>query len=117
MSPYPIPVLSWAVDGGSAEIEGEPVNRADVPLRVPVLYAISATCAVIGALLWIRGEINTPTTLQSSSFGSFLAADTYTESTWRVWSPTVPQARLGLYLIAVALVLTVTARLFSIRRN
>ncbi|MFD4554998.1 hypothetical protein ACFWP5_11845 [Streptomyces sp. NPDC058469] len=93
------------------------MSRADVPLRVPVLYAISATCAVIGALLWIRGEMNTPATLQSSSYGSFLAAETSAESTWRVWSPTVPQARLGLYLIAVALVLTVTARLFSIRRD
>jgi hypothetical protein len=35
------------------------VNRP-VPRRALVLYAISASCAAIGALLWVRGRISTP---------------------------------------------------------
>jgi hypothetical protein len=96
--------------------EGEPVTRP-VPRRATVLYAISATCAVIGALLWVRSQTSTPPSLSSASYGSFLAADAYTSSAWRVWSPTVPEERLGLYLVAAGLVLAVAARLFSIRRD
>ncbi|MDV7214909.1 hypothetical protein [Streptomyces prunicolor] len=88
-----------------------------VPRRATALYAISATCAAIGALLWVRSQTSTPLTLHSSSYGSFLAADAYTTSAWRVWSPAVPEERLGPYLIAAGLVLAVAARLFSLRRH
>ncbi|MFI6401453.1 hypothetical protein [Streptomyces sp. NPDC050548] len=91
------------------------------------LYAISATCAAIGALLWVRSQTGTLLwvrsqtgtlpTLHSSSYGSFLAADAYTSSDWRVWSPAVHEERLGLYLIAAGLVLAVVTRLFSLRRH
>ncbi|MFE2431566.1 hypothetical protein ACFXJ5_33110 [Streptomyces sp. NPDC059373] len=50
-------------------------------------------------------------------YGAFLAADGYTPPAWRVWSPAVPEERLGLYLIAAGLVLAVVARLFSVRRG
>jgi hypothetical protein len=46
-----------------------------------------------------------------------LAADSYTPSAWRVWSPALPEERLGLYLLAAGLVLAVAARLFSVRRD
>ncbi|MFE2568493.1 hypothetical protein [Streptomyces mirabilis] len=85
-----------------------PVSR-----RATVLYAISATCAAIGALLWARGQTSSPPRV----YGSYLAADGYTSSAWRVWSPTVPEARLGLYLIAAGLVLAVAARLLFVRRD
>lgn len=78
-----------------------------------VLYAISATCAAIGALLWVRGQTSTPTRF----YASYLAADAYTPSAWRVWSPAVPDERLGLYLIAAGLVLAVAARLIFVRRD
>ncbi|MFF9124295.1 hypothetical protein ACF09J_13465 [Streptomyces sp. NPDC014889] len=88
------------------------MNRP-VPRRATVLYAISASCAVIGALLWVRGQ----TSALPRGYGAFLAADGYTSSAWRVWSPAVPEERLGLYLIVAGLVLAVAARLFSIRHD
>ncbi|MEU6139273.1 hypothetical protein ABZ848_02815 [Streptomyces sp. NPDC047081] len=87
-----------------------------VPRRAAVLYAMSATCAAIGVLLWARSRAGTPT-LHSTSYGDFLAADAYTPSAWRVWSPAVPEDHLGLYLIAAALVLAVVARLLPGRRG
>lgn len=78
-----------------------------------VLYAVSATCSAIGALLWVRGRTGTP----PRSYGAFLAADSHTPSAWRVWSTAVPQERLGLYLIAAGLALAVVARLVSVRRG
>lgn len=83
------------------------------PRFSPALYAISATCAVIGALLWVRGQTIAPPRV----YADYLAADSYTPSAWRVWSPAVPEDRLGLYLIAAGLVLAVAARLFSVRRG
>ncbi|MEV0485990.1 hypothetical protein AB0I69_35980 [Streptomyces sp. NPDC050508] len=88
-----------------------------VPRHATALYATSATCAAIGALLWVRSQTSTPPTLHSSSYGSFLAADAYTSSAWRVWSPAVPEERLGLYLIAAGLVLAVVTHLFALRRH
>ncbi|MEV5012783.1 hypothetical protein ACIQFZ_29310 [Streptomyces sp. NPDC093064] len=88
------------------------MNRP-LPRCVTVLYAISATCAAIGVLLWARGQTSAPPRV----YGAFLAADGYTPSAWRVWSPAVPEERLGLYLIAAGLVLVVAAALFFIRRG
>ena len=79
--------------------------------RAAALYAISGTCATIGVLLWVRGR----TSVTPRVYRDFLAADGYTASAWRVWSPAVPEERLGLYLIAVGLVLAVLVRLFSVR--
>lgn len=87
--------------------------KRPAPRCATVLYAMSAPCAAIGALLWMRGQTSAPPRI----YGSFLAADAYTPSAWRVWSPAVPEERLGLYLIAVGLVLAVVARLFSVRRG
>ncbi|MFF3581494.1 hypothetical protein [Streptomyces mirabilis] len=87
--------------------------KRPVPRRVTALYAISATCVAVGALLWVRGQTSVPPRV----YGSYLAADGYTSSAWRVWSPAVPEERLGLYLIAAGLMLAVAARLFSIRRD
>jgi hypothetical protein len=88
------------------------VNRP-VPRRVTVLYAISATCLAIGALLWVR-SLNS---MSPRVYGAYLAADGYTSSAWRVWSRAVSEERLGLYLIVAGLVLAVAARLFSLRRD
>jgi hypothetical protein len=84
-----------------------------VPRRAIVLYALSACCTAIGALLWVRGQTST----LPKVYGAYLAADDYTSSTWRVWSQAVPEGRLGLYLIAAGLVLAVTARLICVRRD
>lgn len=78
------------------------------------LYAISATCAVIGALLWVRDWTSEP---QTRHYSNFLAVDAYTPSTWRVWSQAVPEERLGLYLLAVGLVLALVACLLPARRE
>ncbi|MCF1593311.1 hypothetical protein [Streptomyces muensis] len=78
-----------------------------------ILYSTSATCAAIGALLWVRGQ----TGAYPRSYGAFIAADGYTPSAWRVWSAAVPQERLGLYLVVAGVVLAVAARLFSARRG
>ncbi|RPE43235.1 hypothetical protein EDD90_6428 [Streptomyces sp. Ag109_O5-1] len=88
------------------------MNRPD-PRRATVLYAMSATCAAIGALLWVRGRTSTPPRV----YGSFLAADSYISSAWQVWSQAVPEERLGLYLVAAGLVLAVAGRLLSDRRD
>ncbi|MGW3246114.1 hypothetical protein [Streptomyces sp. NPDC001070] len=87
------------------------------PRSATALYATAATCAAIGALLWVRSQVGTPISLSSRSYGSFLAADSYTPSAWRVWSPAVPEDRLGLYLLGAGLVLAVAARLVSVWRD
>ncbi|MFF3986612.1 hypothetical protein ACWDFR_34265 [Streptomyces sp. 900105755] len=81
--------------------------------RAPVLYAISATCAAIGVLLWVRGRTDPP----PMRYADYLEAESYTPSVWRVWSPAMPQERLGWYLIAAGLVLAVATRLLSVRRD
>ncbi|MCX3063201.1 hypothetical protein [Streptomyces beihaiensis] len=83
------------------------------PRTTAVLYAISATCATIGALLWIRDRTSGPPRV----YASFLASDSSTLSTWRVWSRAVPEDRLGLYLVAAGLVLALVARLTSAQRD
>ncbi|WP_046732933.1 hypothetical protein [Streptomyces humi] len=83
------------------------------PHRATILYAVSATCGAIGALLWVRGQTG-PT---AGIYGGYLAADSYSSSVWRVWSPVVPEARLGLYLVGAALVLALVAALFTARRD
>jgi hypothetical protein len=65
----------------------------------------------------VRSQTSTRPSLSSSSYGSFLAADSYTPSAWRVWSPAVPEERLGLYLLVAGVVLAVAARLFSVWRD
>ncbi|MER6534438.1 hypothetical protein ACWDE0_07535 [Streptomyces sp. 900105755] len=84
-----------------------------VPNRAPVLYAISATCAAIGVLLWVRGRTDPP----PMRYADYLEADSFTPSVWRVWSPAMPQERLGWYLVAAGLVLAVATRLLSGRRD
>ncbi|MFB7293697.1 hypothetical protein [Actinacidiphila glaucinigra] len=88
------------------------MNRL-APRRASVLYAISATCAATGALLWVRGQTSAPPRI----YRDYLAADFYTPSAWRVWSPAVPEDRLGLYLLVAGLVLAVVARLVAVRRD
>ncbi|MEU6519345.1 hypothetical protein [Streptomyces sp. NPDC046978] len=89
------------------------MNRP-APRRTSILYTISATCATIGVLLWVRGQTSAP---HPRIYRDYLAADFYTPSAWRVWSPAVPEDRLGLYLLAVGVVLAVAARLVSIGRD
>ncbi|MEW1774723.1 hypothetical protein [Streptomyces sp. NPDC086777] len=88
------------------------MNRP-APRLATILYAVSGTCAVIGALLWVRGQTGTTARI----YGDYLAADSYSPSAWRVWSTAVPEARLGLYLVAAALVSAVAALLASARRG
>ncbi|WP_030897549.1 hypothetical protein [Streptomyces sp. NRRL F-5126] len=81
--------------------------------RVTVLYSVSATCAVIGALLWVRGRFGSPPRV----YADHLAADRYTTSAWPVWSRSVTPDRLGLYLVALAVGLAAVAWLLSVRRG
>ncbi|MFF7215732.1 hypothetical protein ACFZAU_35230 [Streptomyces sp. NPDC008238] len=87
------------------------------PRSATALYATAATCATIGALLWVRSQGGSPLSLTSTPYGALLATDSYTPSAWRVWSPDVPEARLGLYLLVAGLVLAVVARLISVWRE
>ncbi|QJS99272.1 hypothetical protein G9272_02260 [Streptomyces asoensis] len=88
------------------------MNRP-APRWATALYSVSATCAAIGALLWVRGRSSEPPRV----YGSFLAADGYTASAWQVWSQAVPEERLGVYLITAGLVLAVAVRLCAVRRG
>ncbi|MDQ0763901.1 hypothetical protein [Streptomyces canus] len=97
----------------SSNDNGEEPMPGPARHRGTALYAISATCAAVGALLWVRGRTSAPPRV----YADYLAADSYTPSAWRVWSPAVPEDRLGLYLIAAGLVLAAAARLFSARRG
>ncbi|WRZ89498.1 hypothetical protein OHB54_10740 [Streptomyces sp. NBC_01007] len=74
---------------------------------------MSATCAAVGALLWVRGWSGA----QPRRYADYMAADGYTPSGWRVWSRAVPDERLGLYLVVVGPVPAVVARLVSVRRG
>ncbi|MGI5507691.1 hypothetical protein [Streptomyces sp. CA-106131] len=49
------------------------MNRP-APRSATVMYAISATCAAIGALLWVRGQTSAPPRF----YADYLAADSYT---------------------------------------
>lgn len=88
------------------------MTRSPSPRATVVLSTVSATCAALGALLWIRGREAPP-----RFYGDVLVADGRTTSAWRVWSPAVTEERLGLYLVAAGLVLAVVTRLLSARRD
>lgn len=83
------------------------------PRSAAALYAVSATSAAIGALLWIRDRTSTPPRV----YGDVLVADGYTHSAWRVWSRSLPEDRLGVYLVVAGLVLAVATRVVSARRD
>ncbi|WP_460105387.1 hypothetical protein [Streptomyces sp. YKOK-J1] len=68
---------------------------------------------MIGALLCFRDRTSAPPLV----YRDYLAADRYTPSVWQVWSQAVSEERLGLYILAAALVLAVAARLASARRG
>ncbi|MEU9088994.1 hypothetical protein ACIOEW_14265 [Streptomyces sp. NPDC087901] len=90
------------------------MNR-QTPRSATALYAIAGTCAAIGALLWLRSRSSAASSL--FLYGSSLDADSHSSPAWQVWSPAVPEERLGLYLLAAALVLALAARLVSIWRE
>lgn len=92
------------------------MNR-QIPRTATALYAIAATCAAMGALLWVRSRTSTAPRFSALLYGSSLDTDNYSPSAWRVWSPVVPEERLGWYLLAAALVLATAARLVSIWRD
>ncbi|WP_285564392.1 hypothetical protein [Streptomyces sp. RTGN2] len=77
------------------------MNR-QTPRSATALYAAAATCAAIGALLWLRSRTGTAPSLFLAS--SAPDTDGNHPSSWRVWSPVVSEERLGVYLLAVALV-------------
>lgn len=87
--------------------------KRPAPRSTSAVYATSATCAAIGALLWVRGRTSAPPRI----YRDFLAADFTTRSAWRVWSQAVTEDRLGLYLLAAGVVLAVAARLIPERRD
>ncbi|MGN5634025.1 hypothetical protein [Streptomyces sp. AC154] len=92
--------------------------KRQTPRSATALYAIAGTCAAIGALLWLRSRTSTGLTLSSVyMYGSSMDADSHSPSVWRVWSPVVPEERLGLYLLAAALVVALVARLVAVWRE
>ncbi|WP_353943141.1 hypothetical protein ABII15_16820 [Streptomyces sp. HUAS MG91] len=84
------------------------------PRSATVLYTVAATCAVVGVLLRLRGRAGSAPVL-SGAIGSPYSGDG--PSAWRVWSSDVPEARLGVYLLVLAVVLAVVARLVSVWRD
>ncbi|MFE6892643.1 hypothetical protein [Streptomyces sp. NPDC057694] len=92
------------------------MNR-QAPRSATILYSIAATCAVIGALLWVRSRTGSTLLLYSGSYGSSFDADGYSPSAWQVWSSDLPDSRLALYLLGSAIVLAVAARLVSVWRD
>lgn len=91
------------------------MNRP-TPRSATALYASAATCAAIGALLWLRSRTSTVPSLFLYS-GSSLDADSDKPSAWRVWSTGVTEERLGMYLLAAALVLALAGRLVATWRE
>ncbi|WP_406274190.1 hypothetical protein OH779_38775 [Actinacidiphila glaucinigra] len=87
--------------------------KRPVPRSTSALYATSATCAAIGALLWVAR----PNQRSHQDLPGPFAADFTTRSAWRVWSPVVTEDRLGVYLLAAGVVLAVAARLIFVRRD
>ncbi|MFF3174274.1 hypothetical protein ACFVQ0_16780 [Streptomyces sp. NPDC057900] len=90
--------------------------KRQAPRSATALYATAATCAVIGALLWLRSRTGAGPTY-SGLYLSSQDADNYSPSAWRVWSSVVPEERLGIYLLVVALVLALGARLVAVWRE
>ncbi|MFJ4715083.1 hypothetical protein [Streptomyces sp. NPDC088785] len=66
-------------------------------------------------LLRVRGHVRSAPTLSGSVFGSVYSGPD--PSPWRFWSPDVPEARLGMYLIVAAVALAVVARLVAVWRD
>lgn len=92
--------------------------KRQVPRSATVLYAIAGTCAVIGALLWVRSRSSgTAVAVFGSPYGSSFDADSYRSSAWQVWSSQLSEERLGVYLLVAALVLGVVARLVATWRD
>lgn len=86
--------------------------RPPSPRATPVLYTAAATCAVLGALLWMRDRSSTPPKV----YGDAFVVDARTTSDWRVWSQAVTEQRLGIYLVVAGLVLAAgTALLGALR--
>ncbi|MER7725062.1 hypothetical protein [Streptomyces sp. NPDC096323] len=90
------------------------MNRPS-PRSATALYATAATCAVIGVLLWVRSRTSVAPRL--FLHGSSSDADSPLPSAWRVWSPALPEERLGMYLLAAALVLALAGRLVATWRE
>ncbi|MFG2599536.1 hypothetical protein [Streptomyces sp. NPDC048462] len=90
--------------------------KRQAPRSTTALYAIAATCAALGALLWLRSRTSTGLRY-SGLYATSLDADSYVPSGWQVWSPVVSEERLGVYLLAAALVLGLVARLVAIWRE
>lgn len=84
------------------------------PHSATALYATAATSAVIGALLWLRSRNSSAESL--FLYGSS-GSGVHAPSAWRVWSPTVTEERLGMYLLGAAVVLALAARLVATRRE
>ncbi|MFG1810116.1 hypothetical protein [Streptomyces sp. NPDC049040] len=90
------------------------MTRPPSPRSTVVLYTVSATCAALGALLWIRDRAaDTPPRV----YGDVLVAEGHTRSAWRIWSQAVTEERLGLYLVAAGLALAIATRVLSARRD
>ncbi|HEY9327752.1 MAG TPA: hypothetical protein VIS09_05885 [Streptomyces sp.] len=90
------------------------MNRQS-PRSATALYATAATCAVIGALLWLRSRTSEEPGL--SLYGGSSDSDHYLPSSWRVWSTALPEERLGMYLLAAALVLALVGRVVATWRD
>lgn len=84
------------------------------PHSATALYATAATSAVIGALLWLRSRNSSGESL--FLYGSS-GSGVHAPSAWRVWSSTVTEERLGMYLLGAALVLALAARLVATWRE
>lgn len=90
--------------------------KRQAPRSATALYAIAATCAAIGALLWLRSRTGEGPRY-SGLYLSSSDADSYRPSAWRVWSPAMSEERFGLYLLGAALVLALVARLVAVWRE
>ncbi|MEU1467236.1 hypothetical protein ABZ434_03275 [Streptomyces sp. NPDC005761] len=88
--------------------------KRQTPRSATALNAAGATCAVIGVLLWLRSRTGAGPTLTLYRSTDFEGSK---PSAWRLWSPLLPEERLGMYLLAAALVLALAARLVATWRE
>ncbi|WP_328949566.1 hypothetical protein OG345_19600 [Streptomyces sp. NBC_01220] len=91
------------------------MNR-QTPRSAAALYGSAVTSAIVGALLWLRSRNNPADHLLRYGSSSW-ESDGHTPSAWRIWSPAMTEERLGMYLLAAALVMALAARLVATWRE
>ncbi|MGW6207520.1 hypothetical protein ACWF9B_28280 [Streptomyces sp. NPDC055089] len=86
------------------------------PRSAVAMYGAAVTSAIVGALLWLRSR-NSPADHVVRYGSSSWESDGHTPSAWKIWSSAMTEERLGMYLLAAALVMALAARLVATWRE